>query len=161
MKRLLFGFVLLLIAIATQTLYAQKQPDTVGSLNEDDQIRFVVLADLLRKESREKLTRCVAVDEKKYPSKGLLKKLKQLHPQVKSNARCYIDINDGDSVVDSVTGKDALLFAVSKLKRLDKDRVEVNASNYEANMASFGCKYLVIRENGTWKVESVSNCYIS
>lgn len=162
MKRLfVLALVLSLMAFANLTLLAQNQNDAVSSLTEDDQIRFLVLTDLLKKESREKLTRCVAVDDKKNPSKGLLKKLKQLHPQVKSNARCYIDINDGDSVVDSVTGKDALLFTVSKLKRLDKDRVEVNASNYEANMASFGCKYLVIRENGTWKVESVSNCYIS
>lgn len=160
-RRFVFVFVLFLMAFADQSLLAQKQTDTVGSLNEDDQIRFLVLTDLLKRESREKLTRCVAVDDKKNPSNGLLNKLQQLHPKVRSNARCYIDKNDGDSVVDCVTGKDALLFTVSQLKRIDKDRVEVSASNYEANMASFGCKYLVIRKNDTWKVESVSDCYIS
>lgn len=163
MERYFFlcAFVLLLMVFAARTLFAQEQTYTVRSLTEEDQIRFVVLADLLKKESREELTRCVAVDDKKNPSKALLSKLKQLHPKVRSNAGCYVDKNDGDSVVDGVTGKDALMFTVSKLKRLEKDRVEVSASNYEANMASFGCKYLVIRDNDKWKVESASDCYIS
>lgn len=163
MERYFFlcAFVLLLMVFAARTLFAQEQTYTVRSLTEEDQIRFVVLADLLKKESREELTRCVAVDDKKNPIKALLSKLKQLHPKVRSNAGCYVDKNDGDSVVDGVTGKDPLMFTVSKLKRLEKDRVEVSASNYEANMASFGCKYLVIRDNDKWKVESASDCYIS
>lgn len=163
MERYFFlcAFVLLLMVFAARTLFAQEQTYTVRSLTEEDQIRFVVLADLLKKESREELIRCVAVDDKKNPSKALLSKLKQLHPKVRSNAGCYVDKNDGDSVVDGVTGKDPLMFTVSKLKRLEKDRVEVSASNYEANMASFGCKYLVIRDNDKWKVESASDCYIS
>lgn len=163
MERYFFvcAFVLLLMVFAARTLFAQEQTYTVRSLTEEDQIRFVVLADLLKKESREELIRCVAVDDKKNPIKALLSKLKQLHPKVRSNAGCYVDKNDGDSVVDGVTGKDPLMFTVSKLKRLEKDRVEVSASNYEANMASFGCKYLVIRDNDKWKVESASDCYIS
>ena len=142
MERYFFlcAFVLLLMVFAARTLFAQEQTYTVRSLTEEDQIRFVVLADLLKNESMEELIRCVAVDDKKNPIKALLSKLKQLHPKVRSNAGCYVDKNDGDSVVDGVTGKDPLMFTVSKLKRLEKDRVEVSASNYEANMASFGCK---------------------
>ena len=163
MERYFFlcAFVLLLMVFAARTLFAQEQTYTVRSLTEEDQIRFVVLADLLKKESREELIRCVAVDDKKNPIKALLSKLKQLHPKVRSNAGCYVDKNDGDSVVDGVTGKDPLMFTVSKLKRLEKDRVEVSASNYEANMASCGCKYLVVRDKDKWKVEAARDCYIS
>ena len=159
-------FVIFLFAFGLSTFgsaqVAQKPNAAERPLTEEDQIRFLVLSDLLGKESREKKTRCVTVDgEKKKPSKALLERLKQVHPKVKSGSRCYLDKQDGDVVVDGVTGKEALLFSVNKLKRLDRDRVELSGSNYEANMASFGCKYTLVRENGIWKIETVSDCYIS
>jgi hypothetical protein len=150
----------LLLTVAALSVGAQT--DKPAPLSPDDEIRFVILSEKLKfwiPDTRNDSI-CVAVDEGD-PNKHLLAKLKEHSKKVKAKSACYLDRNDGDLVRDSMSGKQSVMLDVSGIKKLSKNRVEVQAGSYLGNMASDGCNYILELENGKWKIVSSNECFIS
>lgn len=133
--------------------------------NDDDLIREVIFKVNIeqwhkRNTNRKIKSYYLAVDDIQDPSESLIKKFAGYGFPVKKVSESLIE-PEGSIVTDKKTGKQGIIFSISKLEWKNIDEVKATGGNYMGNMASYYCLYTLRRENGEWKIVSSENCVIS
>ncbi len=134
-------------------------------LGEDDVIREIVFRLVLRPWVLDSETSSkryyLAIDGDKDPSESLLKKLSDIKASLKKVSESFISAPDGDIVLDKKTKERGDRFSISKLKWINKDKVQVTAGSYSGNMGSDDCLYTLAKENGIWEIAAKEVCVVS
>lgn len=103
---------------------------------------------------------CLALGDKDAdPSEDFIKRFAHNKPPVRKASACHIA--SSSALLDSRTGKSALLFRITKITRISDTEFRVNGGYYEGNMSSSGNNYTVRKEGGGWSVTEDTTMVIS
>ncbi|MFZ0952766.1 MAG: hypothetical protein WAN17_10905 [Candidatus Sulfotelmatobacter sp.] len=103
---------------------------------------------------------CLALgDNDDDPSGDFMKHFAHNKPPVRKASACHIA--SSSALVDSRTGKSALLFRITKITRISDTEYRVNGGYYEGNVSSSGNNYTVRKDGEGWSVTEDGTMVIS